>query len=125
MAAAAAALTDPGVDCGIAVSSGTPLGFYLTRHDACPLPLEGSSSELRQIYVLGSEYGSGLGDLLFNDALQVLRDACSEWVWLVVADLNRRARRFYLRRSFTQLGPGPLIELGTDRLPSTILARRI
>ena len=123
--AAEAALADSGVVCKVAFSGEIALGFYLVRNDECPLPLDGCSSELRQIYVLRSEYGSGIGELLFNDALQCLCGADREWIWLVVADLNRRARRFYLRRSFKPLGAGPVIELGSDRLSSTILYRRI
>ena len=122
---AEAALADPGVVCKVAFSGSTALGYYLTRADECPLLLDGRSAELKQIYVLRSEYGSGLGTRLFDDSVQSIRDSGASWVWLMVSDLNYRAGRFYRKREFERLGVGPVIEIGTDRLPSTIMGRKI
>lgn len=125
VAEARAALEDPGVVCKIALIEGAASGFYLTRDEACPHPLDGRSAELRQIYVLRDRFGSGLGQLLFDDALLTLRSHGMQWVWLTVADLNTRARRFYRKHGFSRAGVGKEIELGTDRLPATVLLRKI
>ena len=77
--AAEAALSDPKVICKVVFRDVTALGFYLLKHNECPVPLSGRASELKQIYVLASEYGSGIGKLLFEDAIQCLQDAHMCW----------------------------------------------
>ena len=98
---------------------------HLVKHNECPVPLNGGASELKQIYVLASEYGSGVGKLLFNDALQCMQDAGATWIWLSVSDLNQRAQSFYRKLAFKPLGIGPVFEVGSDRLTSTIMGRKV
>lgn len=123
--AAETVLSDPKVVCKVAFDSRTALGFYLIKHDACPMPLNGGSSELKQIYILASEYGSGVGKLLFEDALDCVRSAERSWIWLSVSDRNLRAQSFYRKQDFISLGKGPVFEVGTDRLSSTIMGREL
>lgn len=123
--AAEAALSDPKVICKVAFREPMALGFYLVKHNECPVSLGGTSSELKQIYVLASEYGSGVGKLLFDDAIQCVQDAGGSWIWLTVSDLNQRAQSFYRKLAFKPLGMGPVIEVGSDRLTSTIMGREI
>ena len=125
VSAAEAALSDPKVICKVAFKDRTALGFYLVKHNECPVKLRGNSSELKQIYVLASEYGSGIGKLLFDDAIHCIQGAGRSWVWLIVSDLNYRAKSFYQKLSFKQLGTGPVIEIGSDPLTSTIMGREI
>lgn len=118
-----AALADPATDCVIARQGGAPAGLYVVKHHDCPArKLDGGASELKQIYVLAEYYGAGLGKALFESALDAIRAKGRQWVWLVVSDKNTRAQRFYEKQSFTRVGAGPVLEVGTDRLPSTILA---
>jgi ribosomal protein S18 acetylase RimI-like enzyme len=101
------------------------VGYYIVRHRRCPVNLDGDASELKQLYVLSSEYGSGLGKALLAHALAVIRDAGRSWVWLCVADRNLRAQAFYRKHGFRPAGPGPVLAVGSDRLPSTIMVRRL
>ena len=101
------------------------IGLCVVVHRECPFPLAGKSSELKQIYILANAYGSGVGRALLDDAFEIVRSANGKWIWLAVADLNRRAQAFYDKAGFHELGPGPVFEVGTDRLTSTILAREI
>jgi ribosomal protein S18 acetylase RimI-like enzyme len=120
--AAEAALSDPRSVCKVAFRDREAVGFYLVRHCECPVRLEGESSELKQLYVRSSEYGSGAGRTLIEDAVWCARAAGRSWLWLSVSDLNDRARSFYRNLGFEALGSGPVLEVGSDRLTSTIMA---
>ena len=111
--------------CVIAYSENMPVGYYILKHQQCPTPLDGDSSELKQIYILSSEYGTGLGRMLFEHAFNVVRQANCSWIWLCVSDYNYRAQRFYKKLNFEPMEPGPILEVGTDRLSSTLMALRI
>lgn len=123
--AAEAILSDPKAICKVAFRDHTALGFYLVKHHACPVPLGSDSSELKQIYILANEYGSGVGKSLFDDAIQCVQKAGGSWIWLSVSDLNQRARSFYRKLGFKPLGKGPVFKVGSDRLTSTIMGREI
>ena len=119
--AARATLSDPRVVCKVAFKSSTAIGFYVVKHHACPVPLDGASSELKQIYLMAPAYGSGVGRMLLNDASDVIRKAGRSWMWLAVSDRNVRAQSFYRKFAFQPLGCGPVFEVGSDRLTSTLM----
>ncbi len=122
---AQAALSDPSIHCVISTQDGQPCGFYTLKDTPCPHSLDGTSAELKQIYILSSEYGAGLGRLLFEDAMKALTARSIEWMWLSVSDKNTRAQAFYDKLNFKTIGTGPRFEVGTDRLTSTVLAKSI
>lgn len=123
--AAETLLSDPKAACTVAFRDRTALGFHSVKHHACPVPLGGDSSELKQLYIVAGAYGSGVGKALFDDAVQCVEDAGGSWIWLSVSDRNHRARSFYRKLAFEPLGAGPVFEVGSDRLTSTIMAREI
>jgi hypothetical protein len=45
----------------------------------------------------------------------------SEGLWLCVSDINHRAKAFYDRLEFKSVGEGPILKIGSDHLPSSIL----
>ena len=102
-----------------------PVGYYIVKHDDCPIAVGSKSSELKQIYILASEYGAGLGKMLYEHALETIRSAGSQWVWLCVSDINFRAQAFYKKLEFKKLGTGPVLEVGKERLLSSILAHKL
>ena len=122
---AKAALSDDGTVCSVYFRDGKPTGFCLLKHDACPLFLEGGSSEIKQIYVLANEYGSGAGQSLLRHACDVVHSAGHRWIWLSVSDLNYRAQSFYKKNGFVPIGSGPIFEVGSERLKSTIMSRYV
>lgn len=121
---ARAALLDPYTTCFISSRDATPIGFYLLKQAPCPHPLSGPSAELKQIYILASEYGKGLGAQLFAHAMETLAVQSTDRVWLSVSDINHRALAFYKKLGFEAMGAGPTFEVGSDRLTSTVLVRR-
>lgn len=119
-------LLDPETECAIAYTAEQPVGFYVVRHHSCPIgDLDGGASELKQIYVLPSHYGSGVGKVLYDDAISRIRDHEHKWVWLIVSDINERAVAFYRKQKFSHIGIGPVLEIGTDKLSTSILVQTI
>lgn len=108
--------------CCIGVLDTEPSGYYLVTHQACPVELGSESSELKQVYVLSSAYGSGLGRALYDHALATIQSAGRRWVWLCVSDINYRAQAFYAKLGFTKVGTGSILVVGTDELTSSLLA---
>lgn len=121
---ARADLSDDRTQCCVFFRGDRPTGFYILKDHDCPIALEGESAELKQIYIVADEYGSGAGRSLLQDALGAVRSSKRAWMWLSVSDLNHRARSFYEKNDFRPLGSGPVFDVGTDRLTSTIMARR-
>jgi ribosomal protein S18 acetylase RimI-like enzyme len=113
------------VICKIAMAETAAVGFYLLKEHNCPVPLEGRSTELKQIYILSSHYGQGLGSMLYDDAINTMHQSGSQYVWLCVSDINHRAQSFYKKREFTLVGSGPTFEVGSDRLTSSMMVKRI
>ena len=125
IANALATLSDKNVVCAFCHRDEKPIGFYILVHHECPFPLAGKSSELKEIYILADAYGSGVGRAMLEDACKVVRSVNGKWIWLAVADQNIRAQSFYDTAGFTGVGPGPIFEVGTDHLASTIMTRQI
>lgn len=118
-------LASQGTVCCVGLLDSEPSGYYMVKHQASPVALDLKSSELKQIYVLSSAYGSGLGRALYDHALAAIRSTGNQWVWLCVSDINHRAQAFYKKLGFALIGTGPVLEIGKDRLSSSILAHEL
>lgn len=68
------------------------------------LPTEGAGIELRQFYILGRWQGSGLAARMMDWVLAESRARRAEALWLSVFIDNPRARRFYARYGFEEVG---------------------
>jgi len=122
--AKALALLDSGQHlCKSIARHGEVVGFYTVNFQDSPVRLSGASAELKQIYVLANNYGLGIGKRLLDDVLMETKERRYQWLWLAVSDLNVRARSFYRKLGFEEVGTGPIFEVGNDRLSSSILAR--
>lgn len=118
-------LLDEKTTCVISRRSLQANGFYLIKDLECPIILGESSIELKQIYILSSEYGLGLGKILYEDVIKTIQRRSIKWLWLSVSDINFQAQSFYKKLSFNAIGSGPTFEVGTDKLASTIMAKRL
>ncbi|MEO1662962.1 MAG: GNAT family N-acetyltransferase [Pseudomonadota bacterium] len=105
--------------------NGSVAGFYTISFQPCPIELPEKSAELKQIYSLAHSYGTGVGKRLFDDVILELKERSCSWVWLAVSDINFRARSFYEKLGFDELGRGPAFNVGSDQLSSTLLARKV
>lgn len=98
-------LDDSTVSWLIAFSRSEPIGYAkLTPLRApAPAPLPGAV-ELQQIYVLSDWHGRGVADHLMGWALATASGASAPEIYLTVFDHNERAKRFYARYGFSEVG---------------------
>ena len=89
----------------LAEDDGEAVGFVKLGPSSLPVQTEGPAVELRQLYVLSSHLGSGIGAELMDWALAEARRRDVEELYLTVYTDNHRARRFYGRYGFEELGP--------------------
>ncbi|MEM9327772.1 MAG: GNAT family N-acetyltransferase [Bacteroidota bacterium] len=118
-------IKDPAYDVYLAKKKGQDVAALVIYHRSCPLRPQVKASELKQLYVLSSQYGTGLGKHLMEKSFEIVREGGGEWIWLCVSDRNYRAQRFYLKMNFEKIGKGPVLEVGTEKLPSSIMIRRL
>lgn len=112
-------------DCSYATVNGKRVGLSVVHHQPCPLKRELKASELKQLYLLSSAYGTGLGRMMIEHAFQQIKEAKNEWVWLCVSNVNFRAQRFYQKLNFQIIGDGPELIVGTDRLTSSVMVLQL
>lgn len=98
-------LEDPAYAFRIAEDGGQAVGYVKLGPSSLPIEPEGSAIELRQLYVLTSHLGSGFGAELMDWALGEARRRGADELYLTVYTDNHRARRFYARHGFEELGP--------------------
>ena len=102
------------------------VGIAIVNHTNCPLKkTELKASELKHLYLLASEYGSGLAHEMMSQVRRIVKDADKEHIWLSVSKLNERAQRFYEKVDFEVIGEGENIHVGNEVLPSLVMIRAI
>jgi ribosomal protein S18 acetylase RimI-like enzyme len=84
---------------------GAPVGYALLTPPDLPVPTDDRDDlELKRIYLLGGWQGGGNGDALMALAAEEARDRGASRLLLAVYPQNERARRFYARHGFAQIG---------------------
>ncbi len=99
-------LSDPALEVRFATVQGIAIGFC--KVGPLKLPAVGASArafELRQLYVFRPWFGSGIGAVLTRWAIDRARARGGDELWLSVYTENRRARRFYEKQGFVEVGP--------------------
>jgi GNAT superfamily N-acetyltransferase len=97
-------LSDPAYRIRLATEDGAIIGFAKLGPVAFPGDWPANAIELHQLYVLGGWHGEGVGPALMNWTIDTARTAGkSEMVLSVFVD-NHRARRFYERYGFAEIG---------------------
>ena len=102
----AAELADRGLDVRFATAKGIAVGFC--KVGPLRLPATGASPralELRQLYVFRPWFGSGIGAALTRWAIERAMARGADELWLSVFTENHRARRFYAKHGFVEVGP--------------------
>lgn len=89
----------------IAEDEGEVVGYVKLGPSSLPVATAGAALELRQLYVLTSHLGSGIGAELMGWALSEARRRDAAELFLTVYTDNHRARRFYARYGFEEIGP--------------------
>jgi GNAT superfamily N-acetyltransferase len=82
-----------------------PIGYAKVSALAAPAPSpKPNALELRQIYVLREWHGKGVADALMEWAIGLARSHDAPEIYLTVFDHNERAKRFYSRYAFSEVG---------------------
>ena len=86
-------------------SADSPIGYAKLSPLVAPAPApQPGVMELRQIYVLRLWHGGGVADELMNWAIDTARTEGAPEIYLAVFDQNIRAKRFYARHGFAEVG---------------------
>ena len=80
-------------------------GFIKLGPVKLPVEPAGKAVELRQLYVLAPWHGSGAARELMDWGIAEARRRGADELYLSVFTENHRARRFYARRGFDEVGP--------------------
>lgn len=100
----AAEIADPAFALRLAESEGEPVGFAKLGPANLPIESPEGTVELWQIYVLKPWQGQGIAQELYGWAEQEARRREGTHLQLTVFVDNHRARRFYDRRGFVDVG---------------------
>lgn len=96
---------DPSVDWRVAIVQGDPIGYAkLTPLRAPASHPRAGAMELQQIYVLSDWQGAGVAARLMEWGLATARAHGAPDIYLTVFDHNERAKRFYTRYGFAEVG---------------------
>lgn len=98
-------LANPEFDIRIAAAGDEPVGFAKLGPAILPGEPPPGTVELWQIYVLKPWRGSGIGPMLYDWAVERARARGAEHLQLTVYVDNHRAKTFYARRGFAEIGP--------------------
>ena len=126
-----AELGDPRVTCLIAESAEPSgrhaIGYAVLRQaaDETPPCVTGESPiELARLYVDRAWHGRSVGAALMRRAMDEARDRGARTLWLGVWEHNARARAFYARWGFAEVGEHDFL-LGGDVQRDLLLARAL
>ena len=89
----------------LADADGQPIGFVKLGPPELPVDADGPWIELRQLYVLNEWRGAGAARELMDWALAEARACGVHDLYLTVYTDNHRARRFYEKYGFVEVGP--------------------
>jgi ribosomal protein S18 acetylase RimI-like enzyme len=88
----------------LAVRGGELVGFANLGSITITHPVDGPAAELRQLYLPAEAKGTGVADALMDWAIASARARGAEALYLTVYVDNHRARAFYARYGFADVG---------------------
>jgi GNAT superfamily N-acetyltransferase len=97
-------LADPAFACRVAEVEGEPVGYLKLGPLKLPVEANGPALLLDQLYVLKEHHGAGIARELMNWAFEETARRGASQLFLTVYIDNHRARRFYDRYGFEDVG---------------------
>ena len=120
-----AELRDPTATFFLAFTGPRALGYLKLRSRSAPPCVIGPSPiEIERLYIDRPFWGRGVADALMDRANQAARQRGCRTIWLGVWEHNARAKAFYQRWGFRDVG-SQLFILGTDPQTDRILVRQL
>ena len=109
----------------IAWDQGSPAGYLKVNAGQAQSDLKESDSlEIERIYVLTAYLGKKIGQMLYEQALQVAAELEKTSVWLGVWEKNPRAIRFYEKNGFLEFGTHPF-KMGNDEQTDLLMRKEL
>ncbi|NEN75866.1 GNAT family N-acetyltransferase [Pelistega sp. NLN82] len=85
----------------------------LNMKEAQTEPLSPHAVELQRIYILNQWHGQGVGQQLFDFAIQFAKEKQADYLWLGVWEHNHKALRFYQKNGLIPFDRH-IFQLGND-----------
>ena len=118
-------LENPNSEFYFAENNDEILGYLkLNFKDAQTEKLEENHFEIERIYVLKAFLGQKIGQILFDNAIEIGREKNLEYVWLGVWEENHRAIHFYEKNGFEIFGKHDFV-LGEDVQTDLLMKMKI
>lgn len=109
----------------IAEADGDLIGYSQLRMVSAPASVTGPSPvELQRFYIAGGWYGRGVAQALMAATLEAARKLGGKTVWLSVWERNPRARSFYRKQGFVEVGRA-FFWVGSDRQDDFLVAQSL
>jgi ribosomal protein S18 acetylase RimI-like enzyme len=108
-------LNNPNSSFYFATSDGAIIGYLKLNVGSAQTEMQDENPlEIERIYVLKAYQGQGVGQLLYDKAIEIARQMSAAYVWLGVWEKNPRAISFYKKNGFVAFDTHIFI-LGNDR----------
>ncbi len=121
----AAELADPSSAFLLAEAGEIPAGYARLRESPAPAAISGSRPiEIVRFYARTPWIGRGLGAILMQACLREAGRRGCDTLWLDVWEKNHRARRFYRKWGFVEVGTQPF-QLGDDTQTDLLMQRPV
>lgn len=118
----AAEIADPGRTTVVADADGVLAGYGQLRWNGTPSLAADRPAEIQRIYVDRPWHGRGVAQALMARLLDAARAGGADRVWLGVWERNPRARAFYRKAGFAEVGDHAFV-LGDETQRDLVLAR--
>src|SRR5882724_5850399 len=121
----AAELADPRTTLLIVQINATAVGYAMLRSGETPKEVSGEKPiELVRFYVSREWHGRGIGEYLMQSCLEEARLRDYQTLWLGVWERNIRARAFYRKWNFRDVGEH-VFQLGADLQNDILMQRKL
>lgn len=107
----------------LACDSNKLVGILIYHQKNSPVQVDISAIEIDKLYLLPHMHGTGLALKLLDTISTYHPDIHLQW--LIVAEPNTRAQRFYKKHSFTIVGAGPTLQVGQAEIASYITHKKL
>jgi GNAT superfamily N-acetyltransferase len=116
-------LADPSIVTLLVEVAGKPAGYAQLRCGAAPACVGGEAPiELWRFYIAGDHHGQGIAQALMRRVETEAERLGARTLWLGVWEHNERAKAFYRRCHFADVG-SHVFKIGTDAQTDRIMAR--
>lgn len=109
-----AELSDPLSELYFALVNKEVIGYLKLNYGSSQTELKGENAlEIERIYAMKEFHGKGVGQVLFEKALEIAKQKNAAYVWLGVWEENPRAIKFYKKNGFVEFDKH-IFKLGED-----------